>query len=136
MSLQFEIEAQPVITLAQAQARVDAAPAEEAAALRQALDDARAAAGTRWFEEMELVREDTFWLHFGRDFDLWHEDEQIYSEGKQFLDAQQDYLDWLLPRCLSLSIGSSTYLLNHNIHTPEDWFYRANPAGFEHPNLS
>ena len=138
MTIQFDLENQPTIPLAAVQTAAEDAslPAD----LRQQLGDvhaiARTAMGTRWFDSFELVREDAFGQVFGHDFELWHEDEQIYSEGKQFLDAQQDYLDWLRPRCTTLRIGSSTYYLNHQIHTVEDWFYRANPAGFEHPNLS
>ena len=100
------------------------------------LEQSRQAMGRLWFEEMPLVREDAAGSVYGADFEGWHEDELIYAEGKQFLDAQQDYLDWLLPRCLRVELGGYGWYLNHNIHTPEDWFYRANPAGFEHPNLS
>lgn len=110
--------------------------AEEVAALAAVLEQSRQAMGRLWFEEMPLVREDAAGSVYGADFEGWHEDEQIYAEGKQFLDAQQDYLDWLLPRCLRVELGGYGWYLNHNIHTPEDWFYRANPAGFEHPNLS
>ena len=131
MSLQFTPAEQPLLTLDELQALADGD-----AGFKPVLDAARQALGSRWFGAMELVREDMAGQHFGRDFELWHEDELIYAEGKQFLDAQQDYIDWLLPRCLTVQLAGTPYLLNYNIHTPEDWFYRANPAGFEHPNLS
>jgi hypothetical protein len=126
MTKLYKIEEQPVITMAALAARLgqaDAAP-EERAAIEEILGAVKAEMGKLWYEEMEIIREDAFGEAYGREFSFWNEDEHAYKGDKEYLDAEQDWLEWLEQRCLSFQLGGSRYLCNHHIHTAEDWYYK------------
>jgi len=126
MTKLYKIEEQPVITMAALAARLgqaDAAP-EERAAIEEILGAVKAEMGKLWYEEMEIIREDAFGEAYGREFTFWNEDEHAYKGDKEYLDAEQDWLEWLEQRCLSFQLGGSRYLCNHHIHTAEDWYYK------------
>jgi hypothetical protein len=126
MTKLYKIEEQPVITMAALAARLgqaDAAP-EERAAIEGILGAVKAEMGRLWYEEMEIIREDAFGEAYGREFSFWNEDEHAYKGDKEYLDAEQDWLEWLEQRCLSFQLGGSRYLCNHHIHTAEDWYYK------------
>lgn len=126
MTKLYKIEEQPVIMMAALAARLgqaDTAP-EERAAIEEILGAVKAEMGKLWYEEMEIIREDAFGEAYGREFTFWNEDEHAYKGDKEYLDAEQDWLEWLEQRCLSFQLGGSRYLCNHHIHTAEDWYYK------------
>lgn len=109
--------------LAQRLQQPDASPVERDA-ISAILNTIKTEMGGLWYEEMEIIRQDAFGEVFGREFTYWNEDEHAYKGDKEYLDAEQDWLDWLRQRCLSFQLGTSLYLCNHRIHTPEDWYYK------------
>jgi hypothetical protein len=126
MTKLYQIEEKPVLTiaaLAERAAEADASP-DERAALEVIINTVRQEMGKLWYEEMEIIREDAFGEAYGREFTYWNEDEHAYKGDKEYLDAEQDWLEWLEQRCLHFELGGSRYLCNHRIHTAEDWFYK------------
>lgn len=80
--------------------------------------------GIFFAEDLAIIRHDTFDAYYAADFAAWAEEEGDYSVGKELMDAEAAYLDWLRILCAKLLVNGVLFYLNHKLRLPEDWFYR------------
>jgi len=120
-----ELSTRPSFSVAELTRAVEATPDQkDQAELASLLREVQELCGNLFSPDTMIVRSDAFGQHFAADVVLWAEEEGGYSIGKELMDAEAAYLDWLLPNCAELQIAGVVFYMNHKCYLPEDWFFR------------